>query len=427
MRDIVAALDVGTTKICALFGKEDMGRIGITSIGSSPSNGLKKGIVVDMDKTSQSIKRALAEAEDAAGFRIGSVYVGIAGGHITSFNGYGTIGIRDKVVKEEDVQRLMDSALAVYVSVEREILHMIPAGFRLDGCNGIMDPVGMHCERLEADLHIVTGSVKPVQNLIKCCEDAGVEVADIILEPLASAESVLRAEEKERGVGLVDIGGGTTDIAVYKNGVLKHTAVLAIGGNHITNDIAVVLGITAADAERAKKAYGCALNVAVDEEEEIDITCAGNNRCRVSKKHLAEIIRLRCDELMFLVRREIENISGFAADSPPVPYISNIVLTGGASLLNGVDVMAEKIIGFPVRIGVPEGIGGNFDVKSPAYATGIGLIRYGLEHDKKRAGIQTQDVLTSINILERMKYWAGDFLNKKNLIKGGSLCLKSKM
>lgn len=426
MRDIVAALDIGTTKICALFGKEDMGSIVIASMGSSPSNGLKKGIVVDMDKTSQSIKRALAEAEEAAGFRIGSVCVGIAGGHIMSFNGCGTIGIRHNVVKEEDVQRLMDSATDVYVSVEREILHVIPTGFRLDGRNGIMDPVGMHCERLEADLHVVTGSVKPVQNLIKCCEDAGVEVADIILEPLASAESVLRAEEKERGVGLVDIGGGTTDIAVYKNGVLRHTAVLAIGGNHVTNDIAVVLGITAADAEKAKKAYGCALNVAVAEEE-IDITGAGNNRCRVSKKHIAEVIRMRCDELMFMVRRKIESMSGFAADGLSAPYISNIVLTGGASLLNGIDVMAEKIIGLPVRIGLPEGIRSNFDVKSPVYATGIGLIRYGLEQDKKRAGVQTQDALTSINILERMKCWAGDFMNKKNLIKGGSLCLKSKM
>ena len=389
-------LDVGTTKICAIAGMWEKGNIRIVCVGSSPSFGLRKGIVVDASLAADSIRKALKKAEDAMGRRIGSVIAGIAGGHIKGFTGYGAIGVKGGSVREGDVDRLMDSASAVYVPVDREILHVIPSGFRLDGSNGIKDPVGMSCERLEAQVHIVTGSVTFVQNLIKCSEMAGVDVDDIVLEPLASADAVLDAVEKERGVALVDIGGGTTDIAVYRGGVLRHTAVLALGGNHITNDIAVGLGVPVEEAERLKKTFGYTITGIVDEGRDIDVRDADGNMTRVPLRHLFEVIQPRCEELITLAKKE-------ACDT--VTSVSSVVLTGGTSLLRGIDAMAGSVLGCPVRIGIPGNILGGEQVRSPEFATGVGLLHHGLNMKQAQIdGVPAKDLTTS-NIFERMKSW----------------------
>lgn len=400
-RNIAVGLDVGTTKICAIVGKKEQAATEIMAVGSSPSSGLRKGIVVDMKLAADSIMKALREAEAMAGFQIKSAHVGIAGGHIKGFNGYGAIGIKGREVIAADVDRLVDSAGAVYVPIDREILHIIPSNFKLDGNNGIMNPVGMHGKRLEANVHIVTGSVTSVQNLIGCCEAAGIEVEDIVLEPLASAESVLSVEEKNSGVVLIDIGGGTTDIAVYRDGVLRHTAVFALGGNHLTNDIAVGLGVTTIEAERIKKTYGCALKGMVSENKHINATTVDKHTIELSVMYLAEIIQARCEELLGLVKKEIQSVPNSRAASV-------IVLTGGTSLLRGIRELTEEIIGLQARIGTPESVADKGLVNSPIYATGVGLVHYGLNSCD-------QPNLVSIGIFERMKNWVSGYLNKSKL------------
>jgi cell division protein FtsA len=406
--DFAVGLDVGTTKICALSGIREGGRTRVISMGSSPSHGLRKGMVVDTGLAADSIKRAVKNAEEAGGIKIRSVVVGIAGGHIKGFNCYGAIGVKSRMIREEDVDRLMDSASAVYVPVDREILHVIPAGFRLDGSNGIRNPVGMSCERLEAMVHIVTGSVTSVQNLIKCCEMSRVRVADIVLEPLASADAVLTMEERERGVALVDIGGGTTDVAVYREGVLKHTAVLALGGNHITNDIAVGLGIAAEEAERLKKLYGHAVTGIIDERGELAVKGMDGRLMKLPVSHLFEIIQPRCEEIVTLAQKEIGMMSKgtVSAQSPP---LASVVLTGGTSLLRGLDVMAGSLLRLPVRIGVPGKIINEDLVNSPEYATGVGLVQYGLDQREQLEDKTPQKKLTAGSIFERMKYWAREY------------------
>ena len=399
-RDFAVGLDVGTTKICAISGTLEAGNVRIACVGSSPSFGLRKGIVVDAGLAASSIKMALKKAEDAMGQTITSVVVGIAGGHIKGFSGYGAIGVKGGTVREEDVDRLMDSASAVYVPVDREILHVMPSGFRLDGNNGIKDPVGMSCERLEAQVHIVTGSVTSVQNLIRCSEIAGVDVADIVLEPLASADAVLSEAEKEKGVALVDIGGGTTDIAIYRDGLLRHTAVLAIGGNHLTNDIAVGLGIQVEEAERLKRTYGQAITGMADEIRDIEVHDACGQMTGVPVRHLFEVIQPRCEELMTLVKKEAFNT---------VPSVSSVVLTGGTSLLRGIDVLAGSVLGCPVRVGVPENVINGEYVKSPEYATGVGLLRHGLSIREAQVGALPMKRLTSSSIFERMKSWVKEY------------------
>lgn len=398
--DFAVGLDVGTTKICAIAGTREKGNIRIICVGSSPSFGLRKGIVVDAALAAGAIKGALKKAEDAMGRPIASVVVGIAGGHIKGFSGYGAIGVKGGAVREEDVDRLMDSAGAVYVPVDREILHVIPSGFRLDGDNGIKDPVGMSCERLEAQVHIVTGSVTSVQNLIKCSEMAGVDVADIVLEPLASADAVLSTGEKEKGVALVDIGGGTTDIAVYRDGALRHTAVLAIGGNHITNDIAVGLGIPVEEAERLKKTYGYTMTGITDERGDMDVCDTEDRMTKVPVRHLLEVIQPRCEELLTLVKKEACNT---------IPPVSSVVLTGGTSLLRGIDVMAASVLGRPSRIGVPGDIINGEFLKSPEYATGVGLLYHGLNIREAQGEVSVPGHLTSSSIFERMKYWVREY------------------
>jgi cell division protein FtsA len=398
-------LDVGTTKICAICGKLEDERINIVSVGSCPSFGLRKGIVADMDMTADSVKMALRRIEKGTGEAVRAVVVGIAGGHIKGFTGYGAIGIKGGLIRQDDVDRLVDSAGAVCVPVDREILHMIPSGFRVDGGNGIKDPVGLCGERLEADVHIVTGSVTSVRNLVRCCEMAQVQVRDIVLEPLASADAVLRTDERERGVALVDIGGGTTDIAVYREGMLKHTAVLALGGNHITNDISVGLGIPAGEAERIKKLHGYSMAGMVGEGCYIDINREGGKIEKIPLEHLAAIIEPRCEELMLLVKKEVDIAAkeGFTGKEMSSRF-SGVVLTGGTALLKGIDSVAKLVLRLPVRLGTPMGVSNEDLVNSPEYATGVGLLRYGLEHQKRRDEWCCEP-LTTGRIFERMKYW----------------------
>lgn len=404
---IIAGLDVGTTKICALVAEVLDNKINILGMGSAPSTGLRKGVVINIESTVDSIKKAVAMAETAAGVEIRSVYVGIAGGHIKGFESYGAVGIRGKEVRPQDVERAIDSASVVYVPLDREVLHVIPTEFMLDGQDGIKDPVGMSGVRLEVKVHIVTGAVSSVQNLLKCCERAGLEVIDIVLEPIASAEAVLTGDEKDLGVALIDIGGGTTDIAIYRDGSLRHTAVLALGGNHFTSDIGIGLRIPVLEAERVKKKYGCAITSMVDGTAEMDVTGADKQVRKIPRKYIAEIIQPRCEELTELIKREIESVSAKELG------LSGAVLTGGASLLEGLDRLVEADLGLSVRIGMPEGIntkhvpqasGIENNLNNPMYSTGIGLILHGSMNGSQR--VFYGDMFNGI--FDRMKEWVGN-------------------
>ncbi len=393
--NIIVGLDVGTTKICAVVGELIEGELEIRGISTSASTGLRKGVVVDIESTVESIKNAVKTAESITGVEINAVYVGIAGGHIKGFNSYGAVGLRGKEVAYVDVERVIDSAKAVYVPLDREVLHVIPTGYILDGQNGIRDPIGMMGVRLEAKVYIVTGAVASVQNLLKCCENVGLEVADIVFEPVASAEAILTDDEKELGVAIVDIGGGTTDIILYKDGWLRHTSVLAIGGNHFTNDIAVGLRVSVSEAERVKKSFGSAATSMVSDSEEIDIIQAGQGR-KILRRCLSEIIQPRTEELLDLVKGELISCSAYDVAS------TGIVLTGGGSLLEGLDRMAEAVLGLPVRIGFPNDIKGCKNiVNNPMYATGVGLVLYGLETESGR--VFYPDAFTGI--FGKMKDW----------------------
>jgi len=394
-RGFIVGLDVGTTKICAVVGEVVNGELEIRGVSTSASKGLRKGVVVDIESTVESIKNAVKTAESFTGVEINAVYVGIAGSHIKGFNSYGAVGISGKEVTCKDIERVIDSAKAVYVPLDREVLHVIPAGYILDGQDGIRDPSGMMGVRLEAKVYIVTGAVASVQNLLKCCERVGLEVVDIVFEPLASAEAILTDDEKDLGVAIVDIGGGTTDIILYKNGCLRHTSVLAIGGNHFTNDIAVGLRVSVSEAERVKKSFGFAITSMVDDSEEIDIIQTGQGR-KILRRYLSEIIQPRTEELLDLIKGELRSCSGYDIAS------TGVVFTGGGSLLEGLDRMAEALLGLPVRLGSPNDIEGCKDIiNNPMYATGVGLVLYGLETEASR--VFYPDAFTGI--FGKMKDW----------------------
>lgn len=393
--NIIVGLDVGTTKICAVVGELVNGELEFRGVSTSSSTGLRKGVVVNMDATIESIKNAVKAAETATGVEINAVYVGISGGHIKGFNSHGAVGVRGKEVSQIDVDRVIDSAKAVYVPLDREVLHAIPTGYILDGQNGIKDPSGMAGSRLEAKVYIVTGAVTSVQTLLKCCEKAGIEVIDIVFEPLASAEAILTEDEKELGVAVVDIGGGTTDIILYKDGWLRHSSVLAVGGNHFTNDIAVGLRISVIEAERIKKDHGSSIACAVGDSEEIDILQAGVKR-KILRRNLSEIIQPRTEELLDLIKGQLLSCSGYDVAS------TGVVLTGGGSLLDGFGSAAETALGLPVRIGLPQKITGHEAIKhNPMYATGAGLVLYGFESEAGRDFYPD----TFTGIFGKMKEW----------------------
>jgi len=400
---VIVGLDVGTTKVCALVGECRNDGVNLIAIGSAPSHGLRKGIVVNIEATVESIRTALDEAERLSGISINNVYVGIAGGHIKSFSSYGAVGIKSGEVTDEDIEKALEAAKAVYVPLDREVLHVLPQEYLVDGEEGIMNPVGMAGVRLEARVQIVTGSVSAVQNLVRCCEKAGVQVNDIVLEPLASSIATLTDDEKKEGTVLIDIGGGTTDIALYKRGVLLHTSVVAIGGNHITNDLAIGLRLPVQEAERVKMKYGSVLSGG-GIENDARIMVAGRDEKVIPRSYITEIILPRCEELLGIIKTELEESGAY----DEVSY--GVVLTGGASQLEGLSVLGEATLGLPVRVGLPRGFEGPPGLAGdPRYSTGIGLLLYG--YKAETPPIMPGDVFSSI--LSRMKEWVKGFLKKK--------------
>ena len=375
---IVVGLDVGTTKVVALVGNVVDGMIEIIGMGRADSHGLEKGVVVDIGRTITSIRKAVEEAENMADVKIDSVYVGIAGKHITSINNSGTVSINrpDRIIAEEDVRRVVETAQAIQIPPESEMIHVIPRQYIVDGQDGITDPVGMTGTRLEVDVHIVTGAITAVHNLVRCVETLGIRINQIVLEPLASSMAVLSSAEKELGVILMDIGGGTTDISVFRGGDIWFSKVIPIAGEHITNDITVGLQTPIEEAELVKKQYGTALVDSVSEDDKIEVaTIGGDEKKLVSRKKLAKIIEPRVEELLDLAMQEVED-AGYRDLVP-----AGLVLTGGTSLLTGLAEFASQRYDIPVRRGkMPQGIHGLRDiVESPIYATSIGLLRYAVE------------------------------------------------
>lgn len=381
-KHLIVGLDIGTTKVVAIVGEMTPdGNVDIIGIGSAPSLGLKKGAVVNIESTVQSIQRAVEEAELMAGCQIHSVYTGIAGNHIKSLNSHGIVAIRDQEVTQADVDRVIDAARAVAIPADQKILHILPQQFIIDSQDGIKEPLGMSGVRLEAKVHMVTGSVSAAQNIIKCVRRCGLEVDDIILEQLASSYAVLTDDEKELGVCLVDIGGGTSDIAVFTQGSIRHTAVIPIAGDQVTNDIAVALRVPTQSAENLKLKYGLAWRRLADDEEMIEIASEQTNKPArtISRLALSEVIEPRYEELFYLINAELqrqglEHVIG-----------SGIVLTGGTAKMEGVLACAESIFQMPVRLGIPRDVTGLVDVlRNPIYATGIGLLLYGRQQQMER-------------------------------------------
>lgn len=393
--DIIVGLDVGTTKICAVVGEVGNGGLKFRGVSTSASIGLRKGVIVDAEATVDSIKKAVHTAEISTGVEIKAVYAGISGAHIKGFHSYGAAGVRGKEVSAFDIERVIDSAKAVYVPLDREVLHVIPAGYTLDGQNSIRNPIGMIGGRLEANVYILTGAATSLQNLLSCCEKCGIEVIDIIFEPLASAEAILTNDEKELGVAIVDVGGGTTDIILYKDGWLRHSSVISVGGNHFTNDIAIGLKVSVTEAERVKKGFGTAISGAPGDAEEIGIVREGRER-KILRRQMAEILQPRTEELMDLIKGELLVCRGYDIAS------TGVVLTGGGSLLKGFDMVAERVLGLPVRIGFPRQIKGCREIaENPMYATGAGLVFYGYHTDADKEFCP--DMVTGV--FGKMKDW----------------------
>lgn len=400
----VVGLDIGTTKVSAIVGEPNGGGVDIVGIGTHPSKGLRKGVIVNIEATVNSIRRAVEEAELMAGGEIDRVYTGIAGSHIRGVNSHGIVAIKDKEVKGADVSRVIDAAQAIAIPLDREMIHVIPQEFVVDEQDGVKDPVGMSGVRLEAKVHIVTGAATSAQNIIKCCNRAGLNVCDIVLEQLAAAEATLSFDEKELGVALVDIGGGTTDIAIFSKGALIHTSVLSLGGNHITNDVAVGLRTPAQEAERIKQKYGCALTALVEKDETIEVPSVGGRQSRVvSRQILAEVIEPRVEEMMNLVRQDI--VRAGCEDL----IASGIVLTGGSAIMEGFPELAEQVFQLPVRRAQPQNIGGLVDVvKSPMFSTGVGLVHFGMREERNGASPRSHDYGVYHKVKGRFKDWFQD-------------------
>ena len=404
---LIAGLDVGTTKICAIIAERSpLGTLDVIGIGQSPSRGLRKGVVVNIDSTVEAIKKAVQDAERMAGVEIDGVYAGVAGGHIKGINSRGVVAVsgKGKEVSQADIDRAIDAARAINVPPDRDVIHVLPQSFVVDDQDGIKEPLGMSGIRLEVEVHIVTGAVTSVGNVVKSVNRAGLQVEDIILEPLASAEAVLTPDEKELGVILIDIGGGTTDMALFRDGAIWHTAVLALGGDHITNDIAVGLRTPTAEAEELKKRHGCALTHLVPEDETIEVPSVGGRKPRVlSRQILSEIIQPRAEEIFTLVARDLRR-SGLEDAAT-----AGIVVTGGSSIMDGIPELAERVFDLPVRRGIPMGVGGLADVvKSPICATGVGLMLYGARGHDGGAPLDGSDRNLFARITRRMREWVNE-------------------
>ncbi|HMO17213.1 MAG TPA: cell division protein FtsA [Oligoflexia bacterium] len=403
---LIVGLDIGTTKIAVIVADRlPGGKVDIIGIGTHPSEGLRKGVVINIEATVNSIQRAIEEAELMAGCHITSVFAGIAGSHIKGFNSHGIVAIKNKEVSPKDIERVIDAAKAVAIPMDREILHILPQEYIVDEQDGIREPLGMSGVRLEAKVHIVTGAVASAQNIVKSANRVGLSVEDIVLEPIASAEAVLSPEEKELGVAMVDIGGGTTDLTIFHAGAVKHTAVIPLGGNHITNDISAGLRTPVSSAELIKRKYGLAYRAMSKPQDTIEVPSTGGRDPRILPKHsLTEIIEARLEEIYTLVHREIIR-SGFDEF-----LTAGLVLTGGTVLLEGSAELAEDVFNLPVRVGYPTGVGGLIDVvNSPAFATGVGLVIYGarnsqiIEYGRGRSFTNDSSSAHGFTIFERIK------------------------
>lgn len=385
-RNLLVGLDIGSTKCVAVIGQVmPEGSLEIVGYGEHGSKGLSRGEVVNIDATVQAIRRAVENAEHMANCRAQSVYVGLSGQHIQSGNSLGLAAIRQREVTERDVDAAIETAKAIPMPADRKLLHVIPQEFVIDGQRGIQDPVGQYGVRLEANVHVIHGSASSVQNLSKCVEACGLRVDRLILQHLAAAEAVLSTDEREAGVCLVDIGGGTSDIAVFKGGAIRHTAVLPVAGNHVTSDISMAFRIPAQQAEEIKVQYGCALPQLAAAHEEIEIRGTGDGSRRLSRLTLAEVIRPRYEELFRFVRKELHRSEWL--DAMP----SGLVLTGAAVQMPGVAELAEEVFELPVRIGAPSGIGGVDDVvTNPSYATAAGLLLYGRQSMPRSAAAKSE-------------------------------------
>jgi cell division protein FtsA len=423
---VIVGLDVGTTKVCAIVAAISLNEphtMTILGVGHAPADGLSRGVVTNIEKTVRSIEKAVAEAEAQSGIKVREVVVGIAGDHIQSFQSRGvvTISNHDRTISEDDVIRLIEDTKKVHLPTDRKILHVIPQEFIVDGQDGIYEPIGMSGVRLEASVHIINGLVTAVQNIYNCVERAGLKVKDLVLEPLASSYAVLDDEEKEVGVALVDIGGGTTDIAVFEERTIRHTAVIGIAGQKVTDDIRKGLGILGDQAERLKREYGCAVVSHILRDEVIQLPgLAGRKPREIQKSLLARVIQPRLEEILEFALQEIKR-SGYARH-----LSAGVVLTGGGSMVNGTRELAEEIFGMPVKIGMPMGFGAGLvkEIESPVFSTAVGLVQYAFKHhersalmsyieDEQEEEIYYEEPIEPIaepeqakgNILNKMKNW----------------------
>ncbi len=404
--DIIVGLDIGTTKICAVVGEIVHDAVEIIGLGSHPSEGLRKGVVINIEKTVDSIKEAIEEAETMAGCEISSVYAGIAGGHIKGFNSHGVIALKEKEVTKKDIERVIEAASAVAIPMDREVIHILEQEFIVDEQDGIRDPLGMSGVRMEAKIHIVTGAVTSAQNIIKCANRAGLDVHDIVLQSLASSEAVLSDEERNLGVALVDFGGGTTDLAVFSRGAIKHTSVLALGGENLTYDISIGTRTPRLEAEKIKVKYGCALTSMIGKDETIEVPGVGGRKARVLPRQiLGEILEPRVEEIFTLIQNELIR-SGYEE-----MINSGVVITGGSAELAGVTEIAEQIFNAPSRVGYPEGIGGLVEVvNKPMYATAVGLVIYGAKRRNEDKKFRIRDTNIFSRVVDQMKKWFKDVI-----------------
>jgi cell division protein FtsA len=414
MQRTIVGIDVGTTKVCTIVAQvADTGKLNILGVGVTPSKGLDKGVVVNIDDAVSAISASIEKAERLSGYRIGTAFVGVSGRHISSLNSRGVVAVQrpDHEITRNDVARAVESAQAVAIPTQREVIHVIPRAYVVDGHEGIRDPIGMSGFRLEVETHIVTGEVMAIQNLIRSVQKSGVEIDDLVLQPLASGEAVLTPEDKDRGVMLVDIGGGTTDIAIFVQGGVWHTSVVSLGGNHFTNDITYVLHTPHNSAEYLKIRYGSAIagDPPLEEGEdliEIDTLTVGEKQ-KISRHLLNEIIQARAEQVVELIYNEIRR-SGYEGMLP-----AGIVLTGGAAQLNRFDELVRDMLGMPVRVGVPTELSGLADsLDSPSYATGVGLLRWGSRHGLAMLGPshRSEERERWGSVYERFKGWLREFL-----------------
>lgn len=401
--DIIVGLDIGTTKIAVIVAqRSETQELDIIGIGTQPSRGLRKGVVINIEATVESIRKAVEEAELMAGVEISDVFAGISGSHIKGVNSNGVVAVKSREVSDRDLERVIDAAKAVAIPMDREVLHVLPQEFIVDDQDGIKEPVGMSGVRLESRVHIITGAVASAENIIKSSNRCGLNVRDIVLEPLASAAATLSQEEKELGVVMVDIGGGTTDVTIFHGGALKYTSVLPLGGTNLTKDIAAGLRTSMATAEIIKHQYGTTLSTSVTSEETFPVPMTGGREPQVkSRRFLAEIIQPRMEEILNLVGREI-TLSGFADQ-----LAGGVVLTGGTVLLDGTNSLADEVLGLPVRIGHPgQDVGGLIDVvSSPSYSTGVGLALYAKELEETGGLRLGPDQSIFLRVKHRMADW----------------------